>query len=149
MIWLVLAASASAQSYNNLWKQVQTDAENDLPQSAIKSIQRIYNKALDEKNEAQILRSMLMLRTYGYEISPDTAQVYTNRIEALLKTETRPVMQALLHAALAQCYAKRNFSDDNLTANEKRQKADAHFKASITQPEVLANCQTPISPSLP
>lgn len=142
MVWLVLAASASAQSYNSLWKQVQTDAENDLPQSAIKSIQRIYNKALDEKNEAQMLRSMLMLRTYGYEISPDTAQVYTNRIEALLKTETRPVMQALLHAALAQCYAKRNFSDDNLTANEKRQKADAHFKASITQPEVLANCQT-------
>ena len=60
MVWLVLAASASAQSYNRLWKQVQTDAENDLPQSAIKRIQRIYNKALDEKNEAQMLRSMLM-----------------------------------------------------------------------------------------
>lgn len=141
-----IALSATAQDYNSLWKQAEAEARNDLPKSAIEIVKTIHDKALEEKNTAELLRSMLMLRTYSNEFSPDSAQVYTDNMEALLKNEKDPIIKALLHSALAQCYIKSEeyifYDNDEVTADEKRKKANEHFKASIAEPEVLANCNT-------
>ena len=106
-----IALSATAQDYNSLWKQAEAEARNDLPKSAIEIVKTIHDKALEEKNTAELLRSMLMLRTYSNEFSPDSAQVYTDNMEALLKNEKDPIIKALLHSALAQCYIK---SEDHI-----------------------------------
>ena len=40
----------SAQSYDDLWKELQEAEKKSLPQTAIKVADRIYEKALKEKN---------------------------------------------------------------------------------------------------
>ena len=62
---LALAAGASAQSYDKMWKAVKQQAEQDLPQSALKGVEEIRDKAAMENNRVQLLRAILMLRVYS------------------------------------------------------------------------------------
>lgn len=143
---LAIAAGASAQTYEHLWKQVQTDVQHDLPQSALDGVKQIHHKAKAENNAPQLLRAQLMLRLYGEEISPDSARIYINNIEHALQSETSPVMQALQHAALAQCYAQLT-ADDRLTAQLNRKKSAEHYEASLANTSALA--QAKVSQYLP
>ena len=66
---LALAAGASAQSYDKMWKAVKQQAEQDLPQSALKGVEEIRDKAAMEHNRVRVLRAILMLRVYSAEVS--------------------------------------------------------------------------------
>ena len=89
---LAFVAGISAQSYDKLWEQVQRDAEKDLPQSALNGVEQIRLKATTENNATQLLRALLMLRIYGGQVSPDSAQVYVNDIEQMLAQDRKSVV---------------------------------------------------------
>ena len=137
---LVLAAGASAQSYDKMWKEVQQQVEQDLPQSALKCVEKIRDKAATENNSVQLLRAILMLRVYNAEVSPDSAQVYIKQIEQSLATESDSVMKALYHSALAQCYESEE-ADDDITYAENKKQVKAHFAASLSELDVLADAR--------
>lgn len=134
---LAFVAGISAQSYDKLWEQVQRDAEKDLPQSALNGVEQIRLKATTENNATQLLRALLMLRIYGGQVSPDSAQVYVNDIEQMLAQEQQPVMKALQHAALAQCYAYME-ANDRITERDYRERSKQHFAASLHDLSALA-----------
>lgn len=135
---LALAAGASAQSYDKMWKAVKQQAEQDLPQSALKGVEEIRDKAAMENNSVQLLRAILMLRVYSAEVSPDSAQVYVSQIEEALATEQDAIQKALYHSALAQCYESME-ADDDITYAENKKQVKTHFEASLADMEVLAN----------
>lgn len=137
---LALVTGASAQSYDKLWEQVQRDAEKDLPQSALKGVEQIRTKATTEKNGVQLLRALLMQRIYGGQVSPDSVQLYVKHIEQMLAQEQHPVMKALQHAALAQCYANME-ADDRITQQTYREQTKQHFAASLHDLSALANAK--------
>lgn len=139
---LALATGVSAQSYDKMWKEVQKQAEQDLPQSALKCVEQIRDKATTENNSVQLLRAILMLRVYNAEVSPDSAQVYIKQIEQSVATESDAVMKALYHSALAQCYESENADDDIAYAENKKQ-VKAHFVASLADLDVLADARLP------
>ena len=143
---LALAASASAQSYEQLWKQVDADNEKDLPQSAIQGVEQILAKATSEQNAAQQLRAALMKRLLEEEISPDSATSFLQRMEESVEQETRPAVKALWHAALGLCIEDQgsswawNYSEHALEAQQKR--ARKHFDAALTDLDALAQART-------
>ena len=50
---LCIAVQSGAQSYDDLWKQVDNYRKKDLPTSVQKSVLAVYEKAQQEKIEAQ------------------------------------------------------------------------------------------------
>lgn len=144
---LALAASSSAQSYEQLWKQVEAKNERDLPQSALQSVEQILAKATNEQNSVQQLRATLMKYLFEEEISPDSAQLYLQQIEKTIAQEERPAVKALWHAALAQCILAKSedggyYEDKSLTYEATQKKARAHFEAALSDLDVLAQAHT-------
>lgn len=141
---LLLPATSVAQSYDELWEQTRKAAGNDLPASALENVRQIRQKAVAEKNDAQLLKAVLMERIYGGEISPDSATAVVGQMEQALSEETRPVVKALWHSALAQVYepAHRWRFSSEVEYEENLQKSRNHFEASLTDCEALAGAKT-------
>ncbi len=132
-----LSLSASAQSYDALWKKVQAASEKDKPITALASVEQIRRKAVAEKNDVQLLRASLMNLVFNVEISPDSLSSCIAAMEESLKSETRPVEQALWHSALAKTYRNHLYGSGN-AYEEMKAKSLAHAEASLLQPELLA-----------
>lgn len=141
---LFIPASSIAQSYEQLWKKTQEAAERDLPATALENVRQVRQKALAEKNDAQLLRAVLMERIYGGEISPDSAKAIEGQMEAALAGENRPVALGMWHSALAHVFnpSSRWDYDSSVEYESALQKCRGHFKASLSDCEALANAKT-------
>ena len=56
---LSLFCNLNAQSYNDLWKDVNKNLENRLPESAEAFLNKIEQKAINENNQKELLKSYL------------------------------------------------------------------------------------------
>lgn len=144
---LGISMGASAQSYDKLWQEAKAHVDNDLPKSAIEVVNKIQQKAVAEGNDAQLLRVMLTQRMLGAELSADSVAPWLQRMEAALAAETKPAMQALWHVALAKCYEGTNYGQvlvidgKALAYDALRQRAKAHYEASLANPDALADAR--------
>lgn len=141
LITLSLAAEASAQSFEAMWKEVAKYSEKDQPKSALQQAKRIYDKATAEKNESETLYALLTMRLMGYEISPDSAQAYTQRLEAMLQSETDAASKAVTHSLLALCYAHNYDYSDDIFYKENLDKMRTHFEASVADMAATADAK--------
>ena len=139
LITLSLAAEAPAQSYEAMWKEVAKYHEKDQPKSALQQAKSIYNKALTEDNESEALYALLTMRLMGYEISPDSATVYTQRLEAMLQNDIDAASKSLTHSLLALCYAHNYDYADDISYKENLNKMRAHFEASVADMAATAD----------
>lgn len=134
--------SATAQTYGKLWQEAEQAQAKDLPKTALASIRKIQEKAVQEGNAGQLLRACLTARQMGQQLSPDTAQAMLDRMEAQLKATENPVEKALWHAALARTYEAARFfrysGQNALTPEETERKITGHYAASMADIEVLA-----------
>lgn len=142
-----ISMGAPAQSYDKLWQEAKAHVDNDLPKSAIEVMNKIQQKAVAEGNDVQLLRVMLTQRMLGAELSADSVAPWLQRMEAALVAETKPAMQALWHVALAKCYEGTNYGqvlviDGNTLAYDAlQQRAKAHYEASLTNSDALADAR--------
>lgn len=142
-----ISMGASAQSYDKLWQEAKAHVDNDLPKSAIEVVNKIQQKAVAEGNDAQLLRVMLTQRMLGAELSADSVAPWLQRMEAALAAETKPAMQALWHVALAKCYEGTNYGQvlvidgKTLAYDALQQRAKAHYEASLTNLDALADAR--------
>ncbi len=135
-----ISISACAQSYDALWKKVQANSSKDRPKSALASVEQIRLKALAEKNDAQLLRASLMNLVFSVEISPDSLSSCIAAMEESLASESRPVVQALWHSALAKAY-KTNSWKSSVDSKDMIAKSIAHAEASLSNPDALAEAR--------
>lgn len=142
-----ISMGAPAQSYDKLWQEAKAHVDNDLPKSAVEVVNKIQQKAVVEGNDAQLLRAMLTQRMLGAELSADSVAPWLQRMEVALAVETKPVMQALWHVALAKCYEGTNYGQvlvidgKTLAYDALQQRAKAHYEASLTNPDALADAR--------
>lgn len=142
-----ISMGASAQSYDKLWQEAKAHVDNDLPKSAIEVVNKIQQKAVTEGNDAQLLRVMLTQRMLGAELSADSVAPWLQRMEVALAAETKPAMQALWHVALAKCYEGTSYGQvlvidgKTLTHDALQQRAKAHYEASLTNLDALADAR--------
>lgn len=122
--------AAWAQNYEKLWGEVRAAAEKDLPKTALGKVDRIYRRALAERNDAQLMKALLVGRQFQLEVAPDSGEVALRRLETALAAEHRPVERALWLSALGQIMA---VSSDTARAARGR----TLLLASVARPDSL------------
>ena len=116
--WLLLVlagvgSSLHAQSYDNLWKQVEQAEKKSLPETVVKLTGQIYRKGLQERNAPQMLKAYVCRSAYQEKLTPDSLYARLPQLEQWAQTEPDAVNRAILHSLLAEeyaGYARRNYS---------------------------------------
>lgn len=78
---------AAAQSYARLWKDAQAAMNDDKPKTALQTVERIVAKATAERQEAQLLKGVLVRLQLHQDIAPDSAKKMLRQLE---ETAGRP-----------------------------------------------------------
>ena len=123
LIALLALQQASAQTYDNLWKQAEIIAQKDQPRSEIGVMKKIIAKASAAKDYGQQLAAEIRQTILWKEISADSLMPNVKRMEAEVLKEKDPVLRAVRYAVLGK-------------VNEK--KSQEFFKKALEQPELLA-----------
>ena len=144
---------ATAQTYDNLWKQADVIAQKDQPKSEIGVMQKIISKATAAKDYGQLLAAEMRQMMLWKEISADSLTPNVKRMEAeVLKTKD-PMLKAVRYAVLGKVYHDNPYGIEVDEASlEQREdasyyqsqrkvnmkKSQEFFKKAMAHPELLA-----------
>lgn len=145
LITVFAMLQATAQTYDNLWKQADIIAQKDQPKSEIGVMKKIISKATAAKDYGQLLAAEIRQAILWREISPDSLAPNVKRMEAEALKATDPVLKAVRYAVLGKVYRDYPYGievedassyQNGLEVNSK--KSEEFFKKALEQPELLA-----------
>lgn len=157
IITLIIAVfamlQATAQTYDNLWKQADIIAQKDQPKSEIGVMQKIISKASAAKDYGQLLAAEMRQVTLWKEISADSLTPNVKWMEAEALKTNDPMLKAVRYAVLGKVYHDNPYGIDVDEASlEQREDASYYqsqrkvnlkksrefFKKAMAHPELLA-----------
>ena len=127
LITVFAMLQATAQTYDNLWKQADIIAQKDQPKSEIGVMKKIISKATAAKDYGQLLAAEIRQAILWREISPDSLTPNVKRMETEALKAKDPVLKAVRYAVLGKVYRVVN-----------GKKSEEFFKKALEQPELLA-----------
>lgn len=127
LIALFATMQVAAQTYDNLWKQAEINAQKDQPKSEIAVMKKIIAKASAAKDYGQLLAAEMRQMTLWKEISADSLTPNVKRMEAEVLKVNDPALKAVRYAVLGKVYRDMN-----------EKKSQEFFKKALGQPELLA-----------
>lgn len=127
LIALFATMQVAAQTYDNLWKQAEINAQKDQPKSEIAVMKKIIAKASAAKDYGQLLAAEIRQMTIWKEISADSLTPNVKRMEAEVLKVNDPALKAVRYAVLGKVYRDMN-----------EKKSQEFFKKALGQPELLA-----------
>ena len=127
LIALFATMQVAAQTYDNLWKQAEINAQKDQPKSEIAVMKKIIAKASAAKDYGQLLAAEIRQMTLWKEISADSLTPNVKRMEAEVLKVNDPALKAVRYAVLGKVYRDMN-----------EKKSQEFFKKALEQPELLA-----------
>lgn len=131
-ILICLPLRISAQSYEQMWKQVEARQQKQLPQSAIKELQKIYKHARQEKNIPQMMKAHLTRASLSIDISPDSLDSELSRLKAWVAEEQDTVYKAILNNLLGHYTLTGNRDEPSIDA------ALTYFRRSLQDKDLLS-----------
>lgn len=157
IITLIIAVfamlQATAQTYDNLWKQADIIAQKDQPKSEIGVMKKIISKASAAKDYGQLLAAEMRLVMLWKEISADSLTPNVKRMEAEALKTNDPMLKAVRYAVLGKVYHDNPYGIEVDEASlEQREDASYYqsqrkvnlkksrefFKKAMAHPELLA-----------
>lgn len=108
---ILFAVNISAQSYDNLWKQIFETQKKDLPKTVIGLCDKIIAKAKKENNHGQLLPAYFIRMVNKEGISNDSTYSQLKELEQWATTSTQSTERMILHSILASFYAQ--YASDN------------------------------------
>lgn len=127
LIALFATMQVAAQTYDNLWKQAEINAQKTQPKSEIAVMKKIIAKASAAKDYGQLLAAEIRQMTLWKEISADSLTPNVKRMEAEVLKVNDPALKAVRYAVLGKVYRDMN-----------EKKSQEFFKKALGQPELLA-----------
>lgn len=127
LVALFATLQVAAQTYDNLWKQAEINAQKDQPKSEIAVMKKIIAKASAAKDYGQLLAAETRQMTLWNEISADSLTPNVKRMEAEVLKVNDPALKAVRYAVLGKVYCDMN-----------EKKSQKFFKKALEQPELLA-----------
>ena len=100
---LSLAFNLNSQSYNDLWNEVNENLDNKLPQSAETVLNKIEEKAINENNQKELLKSYLY-RFKIFELSEEEAVEASINFATENITNLQEPERAIFNLAIASLY---------------------------------------------
>lgn len=70
-----------AQSYEQMWEQVEVMEQKQLPKSAVGEVQKIYDRASREKNVPQLMKAWLTKASLHIDVTPDSLPGELDRLK--------------------------------------------------------------------
>ena len=159
LVALFATLQVAAQTYDNLWKQAEINAQKDQPKSEIAVMKKIIAKASAAKDYGQLLAAEMRQAILWREISPDSLTPHVKRMEAEVLKVKDPALKAVRYAVLGKVYRDSPYgievdevaldpSDDvsldqsassSLSQRDVNEKKSCEFfKKALEQPELLA-----------
>jgi len=102
---ITMSAQTNNNKYENEWKQVEEFDAQSLPQSAIKQVDEILQKAITYKNNTQVIKALIYKNKYKKNIDKNNKEGLFNDLQTLLDQTNDKAEKALLHSMLAELYA--------------------------------------------
>ena len=145
LITVFAMLQATAQTYDNLWKQADIIAQKDQPKSEIGVMKKIISKATAAKDYGQLLAAEMRQMILWKEISSDSLAPNVKRMEAEVLKVKDPAVKAVRYAVLGKVYRDYPYGievedassyQNGLEVNSK--KSEEFFKKALEQPELLA-----------
>ena len=145
LITVFAMLQATAQTYDNLWKQADIIAQKDQPKSEIGVMKKIISKATAAKDYGQLLAAEMRQMILWKEISADSLTPNVKRMKAEALNAKDPVLKAVRYAVLGKVYRDHSYGievedassyQNRLEVNGK--KSEEFFKKALEQPELLA-----------
>ncbi len=127
LVALFATMQVAAQTYDNLWKQAEINAQKDQPKSEIAVMKKIIAKASAAKDYGQLLAAETRQMTLWNEISTDSLTPNVKRMEAEVLKVNDPALKAVRYAVLGKVYCDMD-----------EKKSQEFFKKALEQPELLA-----------
>lgn len=127
LIALFATMQVAAQTYDNLWKQAEINAQKDQPKSEIAVMKKIIAKASAAKDYGQLLAAETRQMTLWNEISADSLTPNVKRMEAEVLKVKDPALKAVRYAVLGKVYCDMD-----------EKKSQEFFQKALGQPELLA-----------
>lgn len=127
LVALFATLQVAAQTYDNLWKQAEINAQKDQPKSEIAVMKKIIARASAAKDYGQLLAAETRQMTLWNEISADSLTPNVKRMEAEVLKVKDPALKAVRYAVLGKVYC-----------DMKEKKSQEFFKKALEQPELLA-----------
>ena len=127
LIALFATMQVAAQTYDNLWKQAEINAQKDQPKSEIAVMKKIIARASAAKDYGQLLAAETRQMILWKEISADSLTPNVKRMEAEVLKVNDPALKAVRYAVLGKVYCDMD-----------EKKSQEFFKKALEQPELLA-----------
>src|SRR5687768_6739344 len=149
------------KKYETAWKKVEDHVKKNLPKSALAEVKKIYQLAKKEKQDAQIIKSLVYITGLQTENREDNQIFSITEIEKEIATSKEPV-RVILNSLLAEMYwnyyqqnrwdlynrtQTTNFKKDDIatwTAADFHKKIGELYQASLQQEKLLQ--QTKLEP---
>ena len=153
LIALFATMQVAAQTYDNLWKQAEINAQKDQPKSEIAVMKKIIAKASAAKDYGQLLAAETRQMILWKEISADSLTPNVKRMEAEVLKVKDPALKAVRYAVLGKVYHDNTYGIDVDDATQEQRedasyyqsqrevnlkKSEEYFKKALEQPELLA-----------
>lgn len=101
---LTMSAQTSNNKYENEWKDVEQIEAQSLPQSAIKIVDDILQKAINDKNSTQVIKALIYKNKYKKDIDRQDNEGLIKDIQALVLQTNDIAEKSLLSSMLAELY---------------------------------------------
>ncbi len=106
-LFILFSMTARSQNpvknYTKEWKEAEAFIEKSLPQSAMTVVKKIYALAKKDKQDAQVIKSLIYMGTLQEEIREDNDQLNIAEIEKEITTSREPAT-SILKSHLAELY---------------------------------------------
>lgn len=137
VVAMLMPLAAIADSYTSLWKQFDSAMQKDHPQSALKVLVQITDKAQREHEYGQLLKAQVSIAGCETMMSPDSLLPAIERLKYAEQTAVSNgdnVLAAVYQSVLGSVYTdNRRLLDDGVAIGKE------YYAKSMAHPDALAS----------
>lgn len=122
-ISIAMTAQISNNKYEKEWKEVEQFDTDNLPQSALQSIDGILKKAIADKNSTQVIKALIYKNKYKRDIDYNDNEGILYDLQDITSQTSDISEKALLHSMLAEAYTDY-YSNNNWKINQRTNLSD-------------------------
>ncbi len=125
LCWAVWAVHGYAQTYEHLWKEVETLRQKDLPASVLEVVARIRDKARAERCLPQLMKAVVVTAEQQAWLQPDSLPAARAGLEAWAAAETDTVARAVLEGIVGGWWLEGPDKDTDAALRHFRKSVEA------------------------
>ncbi|SFW80986.1 MG2 domain-containing protein [Chitinophaga sancti] len=156
ILFFISTTSTMAQfNYDNHWKKVQDLDNKGLPKSALEEVNVIYRNALQQKNEGQLLKTLIFRIKYvnsknenpatddNLKVVDEQNVVFTPAVRAILQSMRAELLYHYLENNRSQLYSRTAIEGDTSadvstwTSDRLNKEIAAAYVSSLADAELL------------